>query len=96
MARDAYVFWQGSRYSVPWQYVGQQVWVRERGIDIEVYDSQQRIALHARAQRRHLVVTRSEHIKAFRWERSGGTISAITFSGKPWAPNSEMQARRKS
>jgi Mu transposase-like protein len=60
VARDAYVSWQGSRYSVPWQYVGQQVWVRERGIDIEVYDSQQRIALHARAQPRHLVVTRSE------------------------------------
>jgi len=26
VARDAYVSWQGSRYSVPWQYVGQQVW----------------------------------------------------------------------
>ena len=31
MARDAYVSWQASRYSVPWQYVGQEVWVRERG-----------------------------------------------------------------
>src|SRR2546430_510758 len=29
VARDAYVDWQGSRYSVPWQYAGQDVWVRE-------------------------------------------------------------------
>jgi transposase len=29
VARDAYVDWQGSRYSVPWQYAGKEVWVRE-------------------------------------------------------------------
>ena len=28
VARDAYIDWQGSRYSVPWQYVGKEVWVR--------------------------------------------------------------------
>jgi len=27
VARDAYVSWQGSRYSVPRQYVGKEVWV---------------------------------------------------------------------
>jgi hypothetical protein len=31
VARDAYVSWQGSRYSVPWLYAGKQVWVHERG-----------------------------------------------------------------
>jgi hypothetical protein len=31
VARDAYVSWQGSRYSVPWQYVGQQVWAHSEG-----------------------------------------------------------------
>ena len=31
VARDAYVSWQGSRYSVPWKYAGQEVWVRDRG-----------------------------------------------------------------
>jgi hypothetical protein len=30
VARDAYVAWQGSRYSVPWQYAGKEVWVRSR------------------------------------------------------------------
>jgi hypothetical protein len=27
VARDAYVSWQGSRYSVPWAYAGRSVWV---------------------------------------------------------------------
>src|SRR5262249_38268694 len=31
VARDAYVSWQGSRYSVPWQYAGREVWVRQNG-----------------------------------------------------------------
>lgn len=30
VARDAYVSWHGSRYSVPWQYAGREVWVRDR------------------------------------------------------------------
>jgi hypothetical protein len=36
VARDACVSWQASRYSVPWQYVGKQVWGREQGVDVEV------------------------------------------------------------
>ena len=31
VARDAYVSWRGSRYSVPWQYAGKEVWVRDHG-----------------------------------------------------------------
>lgn len=31
VARDAYVSWHGSRYSVPWEYAGKEVWVRECG-----------------------------------------------------------------
>src|SRR5580700_10268492 len=61
VARDAYVAWQGSRYSVPWQYAGKEVWVREQGGEVEVRYSAERIALHAPAQRRHQVVTQSEH-----------------------------------
>jgi transposase len=61
VARDAYVSWQGSRYSVPWQYVGKEVWVREQNGEVEVRYSAERIALHAPALRRHQVVTRSEH-----------------------------------
>jgi transposase len=61
VARDAYVSWQGSRYSVPWQYAGRAVWVREYGRDVEVHYGQQRIAIHNLAKRKHLVVTQTEH-----------------------------------
>jgi transposase len=61
VARDAYVAWQGSRYSVPWQYAGKEVWVREQDGEVEVRYSAERIARHAPAQRRHQVVTQSEH-----------------------------------
>jgi transposase len=61
VARDAYVSWQGSRYSVPWQYAGKEVWVREQGGHVEVRYGAERIALHAPAARRHQIITEREH-----------------------------------
>lgn len=61
VARDAYVSWEGSRYSVPWNYAGRQVWVRERNGSVEVHFGQQRIAVHGQAGRKHAVVTEPEH-----------------------------------
>ncbi len=61
VARDAYVAWESSRYSVPWRFAGAQVWVVERGAEVEVRHGAERIAVHSRAVRRHQVVTRSEH-----------------------------------
>jgi transposase len=61
VARDAYVSWRGSRYSVPWQYAGREVWVRDHNGAVEVHWSGQRIAVHAPAARHHQVVTRAEH-----------------------------------
>ena len=61
VARDAYVDWQASRYSVPWQYAGKEVWVREQGPDVEVHYGGQRIAVHSRAARRHQVITQPTH-----------------------------------
>jgi transposase len=61
VARDAYVSWQGSRYSVPWQYAGKEVWVRAQGREVEVRYGAERIALHAPAAKRYQVVTQSEH-----------------------------------
>lgn len=61
VARDAYVSWQASRYSVPWQYVGREVWIREQGAEVEVHCGGERIAVHARAQRKHDVITQREH-----------------------------------
>jgi transposase len=61
VARDAYVSWQGSRYSVPWEYAGKEVWVRESDREVEVRYGSERIAAHMPAVRRHQVVTIAEH-----------------------------------
>ncbi len=61
VARDAYVSWEGSRYSVPWSYAGRQVWVRERSGSVEVHFGQERIAAHDRASGKHAVITEPEH-----------------------------------
>jgi len=60
VARDAYVAWHGSRYSVPWAYAGKEVWVCERSNYLEVHYGAQRIAIHERAGR-HRTVTQAEH-----------------------------------
>jgi len=61
VVRDAYIDWQGSRYSVPWQYVGKDVWVRELAGEVDVLDGRSRIAMHPRARRKHDVVTFPPH-----------------------------------
>ena len=61
VARDAYVSWQGSRYSVPWSYAGKEVWVRDRDNSVEVRHGAERIAVHDRAMKRHLVITHGQH-----------------------------------
>jgi transposase len=61
VARDAYVSWCSSRYSVPWLYAGKEVWVRDHGLYVEVRHGAERIAVHAKAVRHHQVVTLNEH-----------------------------------
>ncbi len=61
VARDAYVSWKGSRYSVPWQYAGRSVWVRERGQEVEVHFGSEKIAVHNQSSHAHKVVTQVEH-----------------------------------
>ena len=61
VARDAYVCWQGSRYSVPWEYAGKQVWVRNCDCEVESRYQAQRIARHMQAPRKHVIVTQAEH-----------------------------------
>ena len=61
VARDAYVSWKGSRYSVPWSYAGKEVWVRDHGPSVEIRYSSERIAVHTPASRQHQVVTLGRH-----------------------------------
>jgi hypothetical protein len=61
VARDAYVDWQGSRYSVPWQYAGQDVWVQEIAGEVDIRTGRERIAMHGKAQRKYSVLTFPPH-----------------------------------
>lgn len=61
VARDAYVDWQGSRYAVPWQYAGQEVWVQEIAEEVDIRTGRERIAMHGKAQRKHSVLTFPPH-----------------------------------
>jgi transposase len=77
VARDAYVDWQGSRYSVPWSYAGQQVWVQEQAGEVEVHAGRERIAVHAKSAHRHAVVTLAAHHQAI--PLGGGKTSGKTL-----------------
>ncbi len=61
VARDAFVSWNGSRYSVPWQYAGKEVWGRAQAGDVEVRYGGSAIAHHTAAMRKHMVVRAAEH-----------------------------------
>lgn len=61
VARDAFVSWQGSRYSVPWAYAGREVWVRARGGQVEVRYGATEIARHTESVRKHMIVRQTEH-----------------------------------
>jgi transposase len=62
VARDAFVNWNGSRYSVPWQYAGKEVWVRpQQDGTVEVRYGGQRIAQHLEAEGKHQVMRQHDH-----------------------------------
>lgn len=61
VARDAFVHWQGSRYSVPWIYAGKEVWVRQQEGRVEVHYGSRRIAEHQPAPRKHVVMLQQDH-----------------------------------
>jgi len=62
VARDAFVNWNGSRYSVPWQYAGKEVWVRPvQDGTVEIRYGAQHIAQHLEAERKHQVMRQHDH-----------------------------------
>lgn len=46
--QDSHIAFDRRLYSVPWQLVGQQVWVRATGSTVSVYADDERVATHAR------------------------------------------------
>lgn len=93
VARDAYVSWQGSRYSVPWQFAGKQVWVREHGGEVEVRFGAEQIAAHLPATKRHQVITQDDHHRGIPLgaARSGKTMVQIQ-QGAPMVEQRSLAA----
>ena len=61
VSRDAFVCWGSNRYSVPWQYAGQQVRVREVGEIVEIVQEQTQLAVHPRCGGRHQIQVIAAH-----------------------------------
>ncbi len=66
VSRDAYVSYCASRYSAPWELAGRNVQVREIEDRLEfVVETSpgivERIAVHARSERKHAVITEPSH-----------------------------------
>ena len=61
VARDAYISYGASRYSVPWRYAGREVRVRQVDGQIEIYHGEQRIARHRMSLTRHSLQTVPAH-----------------------------------
>ena len=48
---DGFVSFDGVRYGVHWRYSGQQVLVRQVGLNVEIWHQGERIALHEKSSR---------------------------------------------
>ena len=46
---------------MPWQYAGEDVWVREIAGEVDICTGRERIAVHGKAQRKHSVLTFPPH-----------------------------------
>jgi transposase len=86
VSRDAYVSYRGNRYSVPWEAVGQEVWVREVGGQLEIQCGGERLAQHALCAGQHQVATVSSHhagLPAGPESRPGGKTRISIRLGAP-------------
>jgi transposase len=65
---DALISYDGSRYSVPWQYAGKSVWVRpSRGLAIEIYSQKgELIAQHNLSEKKGTINIKKEHYEGLR------------------------------
>jgi hypothetical protein len=51
VGRDGFVRWDGSSYGVPWQWAGHLVAVQASPTLVEIWASDERVAVHPRATR---------------------------------------------
>lgn len=85
---DTHVVLAGRLYSVPWQLVGQEVWIRAAGNSVVVYHRDERVATHTRTglrrstQEAHLPEHRRDlrHRGEAFWEERAGRIGPATLA----------------
>jgi transposase len=90
VTRDAFVCWEGNRYSVPWQNAGRQVLVREVGAVVEILREQTQLAVHARCTGHHQTITQSAHHADI--PTSGSTTKKARLSLTVTAPQVEVRS----
>jgi transposase len=91
VSRDAYVAWQGNRYSVPWTYAGQQVRVREQRGVIEVYAGDSQIAAHPQLWGQHRIAAQNAHHAGIPLGSMGsGTKTQVRI--RPLGPEVEVRS----
>jgi transposase len=65
VARDCYLSYAGSWYSVPAEYAGREVWVRQTDDRVIISDGHQVLVDHPLASRTHQRITDPKHFEAF-------------------------------
>ena len=89
VTRDAYLHYRGSRYSVPWSLAGQEVRLRERAGQLEVYRERERVAVHALSDQPHQIVTDPAHHQGI--PSGGSRPSSSVLLLIPLAPTVEVR-----
>lgn len=96
VSRDAYVSYQGNRYSVPWQAAGQEVTVREADGQVTIHREGQLLAAHPRGSGRHEVFTVPAHHATLPATSGGargrGKVKITVTEERPAAPAVEVRA----
>jgi hypothetical protein len=91
VARDAYVSYGTSRYSVPWEYAGREVQVRLVDGQVQVWHGGQCVAQHAVSEGRHGVRTVPAHHAGMPYGPSGRSRRSAPLRLTLCAP--EVQVR---
>lgn len=93
VARDAYVSFEGSRYSVPWQTAGKEVVVRREGGTLSILRDAQLLATHTLCAGRHQVSTEEKHHEGIPLGKGGSSRSRkVQLSLKAGAPVVETRS----
>jgi transposase len=93
VARDAYVSYQSNRYSVPWARVGQEVWLREVGGQVEIWASGERLAVHPHCRGHHQMLTvPAHHVGMPTTAPTRPGKAHVTLAAEPPAPTVEVRS----